>query len=54
MLYEGITPQTEEMVVAEIRSCVSQWEPRVSIVEVRDATSTDDIEDNTIHLEVVF
>lgn len=54
LLYEGITQQTEERIAAEIRSCVSEWEPRVSIVEIRNISTIDDTEDNTIHLEVVF
>lgn len=28
LLYEGITPETEERIVAEIRSIVLEWEPR--------------------------
>ena len=54
LLYEGITPQTEEAIAAEIRGCVSEWEPRVQIVEIRNISTVDDTEDNTIHLEVVF
>lgn len=54
LLYEGITPQTEEAIVAEIRQSVSEWEPRVQIVEVRNVSTINDTEDNTIHLEVVF
>ena len=54
LLYEGITQQTEERIATEIRSCVSEWEPRVTIVEIRNVSIVDDTEDNTIHLEVVF
>ena len=54
LLYEGITPQTEERIVAEIRHCVSEWEPRADIVEIRNISTIDDTEDNTIHIEVVF
>lgn len=54
LLYEGITPQTEEAIAAEIRSCVSEWEPRASIVEIRNISDVSDTEDNTIHVEVVF
>lgn len=28
LLYEGITQLTEEQIIAEIRSCVTEWEPR--------------------------
>lgn len=54
LLYEGITPQTEEAIMAEIRGCVSEWEPRVNIIEVRDISTIEDTEDNTIHIEVIF
>lgn len=54
LLYEGITPITEERIIAEIRHCVSVWEPRVQIIEVRDVSTIDDTENNTIHLEIVY
>jgi phage baseplate assembly protein W len=54
LLYEGITPETEERIAAEIRSCVSEWEPRVQITEIRDISTIDETENNTIHLEVIF
>ena len=54
LLYEGITPETEERIAAEIRSCISEWEPRVQIIEIRDISTIEETEDNTIHLEVVF
>ena len=54
LLYEGITPQTEERIVAEIRHLVSEWEPRASILEVVDVSTVEDTEDNVIHLNVVF
>ena len=54
LLYEGITPLTEERIAAEIRSCITEWEPRVQIVEIRNVSTVDDTEDNTIHLAVVF
>ena len=54
LLYEGITQQTEEAIAAEIRGSVSEWEPRVSIVDIRNISTVDDTEDNTIHLEVIF
>lgn len=53
-LYQGITPETSEQIMAEIRHCVSEWEPRVNIVKVIDASSVDDHEDNTIHLEIIY
>ena len=54
LLYEGITPQTEERIVAEIRHLVSEWEPRASISEVIDVSTIEDTEDNVIHLNIVF
>lgn len=54
LLYEGITPVTEERIVAEIRSCVTEWEPRATIVEIRNVSTIDDTEDNVIHIDVVF
>lgn len=54
LLYEGITPLTEEQIIAEIRQCVSEWEPRVNIVEIRNVSTVDDTEDNTIQIDVVF
>ena len=54
LLYEGITQQTEEAIAAEIRGSVSEWEPRVSIVDIRNVSTVDDTENNTIHLEVIF
>jgi len=54
LLYEGITPLTEERIIAEIRKCVTDWEPRANIVEIRNISDVDDTEDNTIHLDVVF
>lgn len=54
LLYEGITPETEERIAAEIRHCVSEWEPRAQIVEIRNVGGVEETENNTIHLEVIF
>ena len=54
LLYEGIIPETEEQIVAEIHRSVTEWEPRANIVEIRNIGDVDDTEDNTIHLEIVF
>lgn len=54
LLYEGITPLTEERIAAEIRQCITEWEPRAQIEEIRNVSTVDDTEDNTMHLEVVF
>lgn len=54
LLYEGITPLTEERIIAEIRQCASEWEPRAKIIEIRNASTIEDTEDNVIHIDVVF
>ncbi len=54
LLYEGILPETEERIAAEIRKCMTDWEPRAKIVEIRNISTVEDTEDNTIHLEIVF
>ena len=53
-LYQGIIPETSEQIVAEIRHCISEWEPRVKLIDVVDMSTTDDHEDNTIHLEIRY
>ena len=53
-LYEGITPLTEEQVNAEIRKCMTQWEPRANILSIINVGDVNDTEDNTIHLDVIF
>ena len=53
-LYEGITQDTSEKIVAEIKHCVSEWEPRVTITSVVDASTIEDHEDNVIHLEIKY
>lgn len=54
LLYEGITPQTEEQIIAEIRGTVSDWEPRANIVEIQNISNVEDTEDNTMHIRVIF
>lgn len=54
LLYEGITQLTEERIIAEIRGCVTEWEPRVQIVDIRNISTVDNTEDNTICIDVVF
>lgn len=53
-LYEGITDFNQEQIIAEIRSSVSQWEPRVRIDKIVKLTSSDDAEDNTVHIRVIY
>ena len=54
LLYEGITKFNTERIMAEIRHCVSEWEPRVQIEKVVNVGTVDDTEDNTVHLEVLY
>ena len=54
LLYEGITPMTEEAIIAEIRSSVSEWEPRIQITSIVNASTVEDTEDNVIHIQVMF
>ena len=54
LLYEGITDFNQELIIAEIRNSVSQWEPRVRIDDIVKLTSTDDVENNTVYLRVIY
>ena len=54
LLYEGITQLTEERIIAEIKGCVTEWEPRAQIVDIRNTSTVDNTEDNTICIDVVF
>lgn len=54
LLYEGITNLTEERIVADIRNSIQRCEPRVINVQVSNASSTDDTEENTIRLEIYY
>jgi|SRR5574344_25612 phage baseplate assembly protein W len=53
-LYQGITDTNRESIVSEIRYVIQQWEPRVNIVEVVNATTDQDKDDNTVHLEIIY
>lgn len=53
-LYEGITQYNEEMIVAEIKSCIARWEPRVVVTQVVNASTLSDTEDNTIVLDIKY
>lgn len=54
LLYNGITEYNQEQIIAEIRRCISEYEPRVEFVEIRNVSTNDDIENNTIHLEIIY
>lgn len=53
-LYEGITHETEELITAEIRQCIAKWEPRAYIVSIKNIGTTNDTENNTMHLQIVY
>lgn len=53
-LYEGINQYNEEQIVAEIRNCVSRWEPRVTITNITNVSEVSDTEDNTIILNIEY
>ena len=48
LLYEGITDFTSEAITAEIRRCISEFEPRVSVTGIENVSTTSDTEENTI------
>lgn len=54
LLYNGITEYNQEQIIAEIRRCISEYEPRVEFVEIRNVSTIDDTENNTIHLEIIY
>jgi predicted component of type VI protein secretion system len=53
-LYNGITDFTSEQIMAEIRNCVSKWEPRVNIIKVINMSDINDTENNTIRLDIIY
>ena len=54
LLYEGITQFNVEQIMAEIRHCVSIWEPRVQITRVVNVGTSEDTEDNVVHIDVQY
>lgn len=53
-LYQGITQENQSNIVSEIKYCVGTWEPRVEITKVVNASTQEDYEDNTVHLEILY
>jgi len=53
-LYEPITEENQEKIVVEIQQCVLRWEPRVVIDRVVNATAADDVEENTVKLDIYY
>lgn len=53
-LYEGITDYNKEQIMAEIRRCVTEWEPRARVDRVIDMSRVSDHEENTVKLEIIY
>lgn len=53
-LYAGITDFNAEQIMAEIRRCISELEPRVQLEQVKNISTIDDTENNTVHLEIIY
>jgi Phage baseplate assembly protein W len=53
-LYEGITDQNVELIMAEIRGLCVRWEPRVNIISVVNVSDPNDTENNTVQLDIKF
>ena len=47
-LFDGITEFTSESIIAEIRRCISEYEPRVRVVSINNASTLHDTENNTV------
>lgn len=54
LLYEGITTQNAQNIIAEIKYAINTWEPRITVNDIYDASTTDDHNNNQIHLIVVY
>lgn len=54
LLYEGITDQNKDAIVAEIKSTATLQEPRVEIVDVLDITNAYEAESNSVCLQILF
>lgn len=53
-LYEGILPHNVEQIIAEIKAVTSIWEPRIRIIDIINASTINDTEDNTVLLDIVY
>ena len=53
-LYEGITDLNIEIIMSEIQTCVTKWEPRVKISNIQNIKSTETTENNTIVLNIIY
>ena len=53
LLYEGITEQNKDAIVAEIKSAVTTQEPRVEIIDVIDMTNAYEVENSGVCLQII-
>lgn len=53
-LYEPITEENQERIVAEIKAAVMKWEPRVAVDRVVKVTDVSDLEENTVRLDIYY
>jgi phage baseplate assembly protein W len=53
-LYEPITEENQERIVAEIKAAVMKWEPRVTVDRVVKVTDVSDVEENTVRLDIYY
>lgn len=53
-LYNGITQFSIEQIIVEIQKCVSQWEPRINIVNIINVSTPNNTENNTIQLDIIY
>lgn len=53
-LYNGITETTKEQIAAEVSKIISKYEPRAQIDSLQDITTTNDEENNTVQLKMVW
>ena len=53
-LYEGITEFSSEQIIAEINHAVQKYEPRATIDSVQRIDNTDDNENNTVGLNIIW
>ena len=54
VLFEGITAQNSELIRAEVRNAISKYEPRIQIQDIYDISTTDDTENNTVQMRIVY
>lgn len=54
LVYNGITAFNIEQIISEIKNAVMRWEPRVTILDVVNISDTQNYDDNTVHLEVIY